>query len=107
MSDYMSEGDYTTLIEAIKQALDSPELGDTPYRKAVRAAGGIREQFELTRKPDPLPDAPGAVISVPVSERWSSFYVRARDGEWRLSANRIGPAEMGRDVERYGFEVVA
>ena len=108
MNDCMSEDDYTALVGAIKQVLDSPVLGDTSYRKAVRAARGIREEFELTRKPDPLPDTPGAVVSVPaLSEQWSSLYVRDRDGEWHLSAKRIDPAWMGRYVARRGFEVVA
>ena len=107
MSDCMSEDDYTTLIGAIKQVLDSPVLGDTSYRKAVRAARGIREEFELTRKPDPLPDEPGAVVSVPLGEQWSSLYVLARDGEWHCSARCIDPAWLVQRVARHGFEVVA
>ena len=106
-SEYMSEDDYSTLIGAIKQVLDSPELGDTPYRKAVKVARGIREDFELTRKPHPLPDAPGAVVAVPLDEHWSPLYVRSRDGEWHLSAKRVDPAWLGRHVARHGFEVVA
>lgn len=107
MSDCMSEDDYTTLIGAIKQVLDSPVLGDTSYRKAVRAARGIREEFELTRKPDPLPDAPGTVISVPMDERWSSLYVRARNGEWHVSPGGVSAEWLSRHAAGHGFEVVA
>ena len=106
-SEYMSEDDYTALVGAIKQVLDSPVLGDTSYRKAVRAARGIREEFELTRKPDPLPDTPGAVVRVPLVEQLSSLYVRGRDGEWHLSTKRVDTAWLGRYVARHGFEVVA
>ena len=105
-SEYMSEGDYMTLIGAIKEALDSSWPGDTSYRKAVRAARGIRGVFELTRKPDPLPDAPGAVVRVPLVEQLSSLYVRGRDGEWHLSTKRVDQAWMTRYVTRHGFEVV-
>lgn len=113
--EYMGEDDYTALIASIQSGLRNAEsvtkqeaLDPGPlYRLAVRIANAVREQFELTRKPDPLPDQAGAVVRVPIDEQWSSLYVRGLDGEWHLSAKRIDPTWMGRHVARYGFEVVA
>ena len=114
-SEYMSEDDYTTLLASIQSGLRNAEsvtkqeaVDPGPlHRLAVRVANGIREEFELTRKPDPLPDTPGAVVRVPLVEQLSPLYVRGRDGEWHLSTSRIDQAWLGRHVARHGFEVVA
>ena len=113
-SEYMSEDDYTTLIASIQSGLRNAEsvtkqeaVDPGPlYRLAVRVARGIREEFELTRKPDPLPDAPGTVISVPMDERWSSLYVRARNGEWHVSPGGVSAEWLSRHTAGHGFEVV-
>lgn len=110
----MNEDDYRALLASIQSGLRNGEsvtkqeaVDPGPlYRLAVRVAKEVRGQFELTPKPDPLPAAPGAVVSVPMDEQWQSLYVRARDGEWHLSAKRVDPARMGRHVARRGFEVV-
>lgn len=105
--EYMSEDDYSTLIWAINQALDAIRVpGDTPYRQAVRVANGVRGQFELTRKPDPLPDRAGAVIEIPRGDGRANLYVLACDGIWHLSSLRYSTEEIEGRATQHGVEVV-